>query len=97
METLQVPEITQDHPDYKFSKGVIALIKSFAENGKPLTGAGKEWKKFDNEDKIKLFNIAGELKYFELPEMMIQRFEFWSKLFMNELKSEMETPVKETF
>ncbi|CAG7730476.1 unnamed protein product [Allacma fusca] len=92
--------IDKDSEDYPFSKNLLALFTSFAENGKPTKtwGPNKNWEKFDPaKSPVSLYQLDKETSDFVLPEPMAKRHEFWATLFSKELKSELENPPKETF
>jgi carboxylesterase type B len=94
------PGIDKSSEDFDFSKNLLALFASFAENGKPTKtwGPNKSWDKFDAaKTPVSLYQLDKETSDFVLPEPMVKRHEFWASLFSKELKSELENPPKEAF
>jgi hypothetical protein len=60
-------------------------------------GEGKEWKKVEDEDKPRWYNINLATKMMDEPEKLTKRVQFWHDLYAEQLSSELAAPKDDSF
>jgi len=94
-----IPEITKDSKEYELSHGLVKLLGSFAETGKPTKtwGEGKEWKKNEAGELSNWYKLGQVTELQAPPEKFAKHIEFWKELYAKELAKEKETPEVDHF
>jgi carboxylesterase type B len=99
-DNLPYPELTKESKEYQLSHGLVKLLSSFAETGKPTKtwGEGKEWKK-NEAGQVDNWYKLGEVTELQspAPEQFQKRVGFWVELFQKEMANENKNAEIESF
>ncbi|CAG7718290.1 unnamed protein product, partial [Allacma fusca] len=99
--TMYYPGINKTSKDYPVSKKLVELYASFIETGKST----KTWGDIQNwltYDRVKRFGVLtidkdGGMSALTFSSSFSKHYPTWTSLLKNELASELETPLQETF